>query len=357
MGDEQAATTRGPVTSGPPRVVVGVDGSESSQAALVWALEEARLRQAVLHVVHAWQYPFEMAAGTYSVPVPAGEMRSWAEDVVDRALAAAEVDATVDLRRQVENGPPTSVLHEASRGAELLVVGTRGHGRMTGLFLGSVSQYLVVHAQCPVLVVHGPPASTHSGRTRDAAVSAAAAATVAVDTDTDVSDELADTAASSKLADGGPPTSADGEGNGTGALEPMSEEECLGLLAGHSVGRLVVVHDGMPLAFPVNYVLDGRTVAVRTDAGTKLDWATLGHVAFEVDDIDEQTHQGWSVLVQGIGRDVTDGVDSWSERVMKRELEPWAGGDKGHWIAVASPRITGRRILSHAPVVRPLSRI
>ena len=115
------------------------------------------------------------------------------------------------------------------------------------------------------------------------------------------------------------------------------------------MGRLVVVRDGAPVAFPVNYTLDGRTVAVRTDAGTKLEWGTLGPVAFEVDDIDRATHQGWSVLVQGTGRDVTEGVDAWSQGLRTSGLEPWVGGDKGHWIAIASPTITGRRIRPRRP--------
>ncbi|MHB8680823.1 MAG: universal stress protein [Acidimicrobiales bacterium] len=304
-----------PIPSG-PRVVVGVDGSEASQAALVWALEEARLRGAVLHVVHAWQYPFELAAGTYAVPAPAGEMRLWAEQVLDDAMAAAEVDPSSAVVRQTENGPAVTVLMEAARGAELLVVGTRGHNRITGLFLGSVSQYLAVHAPCPVMVVHGPDEIVHETPALTVTPEPVAAPEA-------------------------------GTANGHDAAAPLvdiPEEECLSLLAGHHVGRLVVVHDGMPQAFPVNYIVDGRTVAARTGPGTKLDWATLGHVAFEVDDIDERTHQGWSVLVQGIGRDVTDGVDAWSERVKSRSLAPWVEGEKDHWIAVASPVITGRRL-------------
>jgi nucleotide-binding universal stress UspA family protein/nitroimidazol reductase NimA-like FMN-containing flavoprotein (pyridoxamine 5'-phosphate oxidase superfamily) len=297
------------------RVVVGVDGSEASQSALVWALEEARLRQATLHVVHAWQYPFELAAGTYSVPVPAGEMKLWAQDVIDDALAAVEADPSVPILPETINGPATSVLLEAAKGAELLVVGTRGHNRLTGLFLGSVSQFLVVHAPCPVLVAHGPRTA------HERAAPARPAATVPA--------PAAEQAPTSTVVP---------------AVEEIPEDECIALLGGHSVGRLVVVHEGIPQAFPLNYVLDGRTVAVRTDPGTVLDWATLGHVAFEVDQIDEDAHEGWSVLVQGIGRDVTEGVDAWSERLRSRQLEPWAAGEKRHWVAVASPTITGRRI-------------
>lgn len=128
-------------------------------------------------------------------------------------------------------------------------------------------------------------------------------------------------------------------------LHDLSEEECLELLSSHSVGRIAVVADGKPLVFPVNYVVEGRTVAFRTDPGTKLDWATMGHVAFELDSADPETREGWSVLVQGVGREVTDAIDAWSERITSRALEPWAGGAKEHWVAISAPHISGRRIV------------
>ncbi len=81
-------------------------------------------------------------------------------------------------------------------------------------------------------------------------------------------------------------------------LEELSEEECLELLGAHSVGRIAVVRDNQPLIFPVNYVFEGRTVAFRTDPGTKLTWAKLGRVAFEIDETDTLYREGWSVHVQ-----------------------------------------------------------
>ncbi len=291
-------------STGGARVVVGVDGSEASKRALAWALEEARLRHASLQVVHAWQFPYEMAAASFAVPAPAGEMELWAKDVLDQALTDVEADETVSVVRRAEYGPAASVLMDAARHAELLVVGTRGHGRATGLFLGSVSQYLAVHAPCPVLVVHGPRP---------------------------VAEECTeDTGASSTPW--------------VRTLKEIPEEECLALLSSRSVGRLVVVHDGVPRVFPVNYVLDGHTVALRTDPGIKLDWATMGRVAFEVDAIDEERHRGWSVVVHGVGRDITDGIDTWSEKMRSQQLPPWVGGERLHWVAIASPSITGRRI-------------
>jgi uncharacterized protein len=131
-------------------------------------------------------------------------------------------------------------------------------------------------------------------------------------------------------------------------LVDLSEDECLELLDAQSIGRIAVVHGGGPLIFPVNFVLDGRTVAFRTDPGTKLDWATMGHVAFEIDGVDPIYREGWSVLVQGVGREITDAGDAWSERISARTLAPWAGGAKDHWVAIATPVFSGRRIVHHS---------
>ena len=321
ISDNGCSTDGAAAPDGRARVVVGVDGSPASLAALGRGVEEAILRHAVLHVVHAWQYPFDMTATSYTaVPVPAGEMEQWAEQVIDDALAAAGVDDKVEVVRQATNGGASLVLAEAARGAQLLVVGTRGHSRLTGLFLGSVSQYLAVHAPCPVLVVHGPG---------------------------DGAAPVADSALA--VPEGRAPASPPGAVGAPGSPELLEipEDECLALLGGRRVGRLVVVRDGLPQAYPVNYVLDGRTVALRTDPGLLLDWATLGKVAFEVDQIDEDSHEGWSVVVHGVGRDVTDGVDAWSERVRAHPLEPWAGGDRRHWVAIAGAQFTGRRLVRH----------
>ena len=129
-----------------------------------------------------------------------------------------------------------------------------------------------------------------------------------------------------------------------GTLEELSEAECLDVLRRGTVGRVVFVDHGQPVAVPVNYVVDHRSVAFRTDPGFILDGVTLGRISFEIDGIDESTLEGWSVLVKGIGRDLTDGIDEWSQRVTANNLKPWAAGDRRHWIAVAHPSISGRRV-------------
>lgn|GEM_PF-213129 len=349
MVDEERAGAGG-------RIVVGLDGSQRAIDALIWALGEARLRHATVEVVHAWHFPFEMAAAGAFVP-PAGseDIAAWAEQVVDDALGAAGADiAGVPVVRRVENGLPARVLLDASQGADLLVVGTRGHGALTGLLLGSVSQFVTVHAPCPVVVVHkgvlGARAAETAGGEPTAATAAAGAGPSPTAPVSPVTATATGAGAGSAAARAAGHVGGEGAPAGAAQLEEMDEEECLALLAGHEVGRVVVVHDGTPLVFPVNYILDGRTVAFRTDPGTKLDWATLGRVAFEIDHLDPHRREGWSVLVQGVGRDVTDAYDQWSQRITAHgELEPWAGGEKRHWIALAAPRFSGRRIRRVAP--------
>jgi uncharacterized protein len=134
------------------------------------------------------------------------------------------------------------------------------------------------------------------------------------------------------------------ESQSVGFLGELTREACLGLLAVRDVGRVAVVVDGRPIIFPVNYLLDGDLVVFRTDPGTKLDYGSFGPVAFEIDYIDESRKEGWSVVVTGLGREITGALDRASEREQLLPLEPWAGGPKAHWIRIISPTITGRRL-------------
>jgi nucleotide-binding universal stress UspA family protein len=139
-------------------IVVGVDSSDGAKAALRFALAEAKLRQASVSAVHVWQFGFYGAAGTGAFDPAFGVDLS---DV--RAAAEAELEATVDavvssgseveVTRRVVEGTPGAVLVEQSRDAELLVVGSRGHGGFAGLLLGSVSQQCAQHAACPVVII------------------------------------------------------------------------------------------------------------------------------------------------------------------------------------------------------------
>lgn len=125
----------------------------------------------------------------------------------------------------------------------------------------------------------------------------------------------------------------------------LSEEECLVLLAAHAVGRIVFVDaEGQPIALPVNYVLHERTVVFRSDQGAKLTGATRNAVAFEIDGIDQLYQEGWSVVVKGIGEDITEATDSWSKKVRAEALSPWAAGERSRWMVIGNPSFSGRRI-------------
>jgi nucleotide-binding universal stress UspA family protein len=136
------------------RIVVGVDGSQTSAAALRWGVDEARLHEAMLDVVLAWSYP-PMTSITGIVPPPA-----FADDDLE-AAARATLEAMLDgldtsgveLTRHVVHGRAAESLLGAAKGADLLVVGSRGRGGFSGLLLGSVSQQCAHHADCPVVIV------------------------------------------------------------------------------------------------------------------------------------------------------------------------------------------------------------
>ncbi len=130
----------------------------------------------------------------------------------------------------------------------------------------------------------------------------------------------------------------------TASLDEIGRSECLGLLATASVGRVGLIIDGKPEVLPVNYGLDGDSVLFRTAAGTVLNQASRRVVAFEVDHVDEATHTGWSVLVQGLAHDISETIDPTSERLRRLALITWAPDSRQRWFRVMPDRITGRRL-------------
>ncbi len=141
------------------RIVVGVDGSPSSKAALAWAVRQAELTGASVEAVMAWHYPV-MAGGAPFVPVGAmytADYGEYAAMVLNGAICeTVDPDRPVKVSSTVREGNAAHVLLDASVGAELLVVGSRGHGGFTEALLGSVSQACVHHARCPVVIVREP---------------------------------------------------------------------------------------------------------------------------------------------------------------------------------------------------------
>jgi nucleotide-binding universal stress UspA family protein len=153
-------------------IIVGVDGSAGSEAALRWALAEARLRGSRVRVLHAFQVP-ALTYADIGMGAPASATRAGLAEDIERVRAAVEAESRkevdevlgrlggdvtngVELELDIVDGPAAQVLLEASRDAELLVVGSRGRGGFVGLLLGSVSQQCAQHPPCPV-VIHPAP--------------------------------------------------------------------------------------------------------------------------------------------------------------------------------------------------------
>ena len=136
-----------------PRIVVGVDGFESSEAALRWAIHQAKLTSAVVDAVTAWQVP----AG--SGLIPAADLPDYQDDariILTEAIAEMCTAGTeVEVRPYVTEGRAGPVLVGMAEGADLLVVGCRGHGGLAEALLGSVGQYCARHAPCPVVIMRG----------------------------------------------------------------------------------------------------------------------------------------------------------------------------------------------------------
>jgi len=128
----------------------------------------------------------------------------------------------------------------------------------------------------------------------------------------------------------------------TAPVAVLSETESWNLLASVALGRLITSVDGEPEVFPVNFVVQDRTVLFRTAEGTKLVSAAINNnVVFEADD--HNVAQGWSVVVRGIARTLrTDDEISAAERA---QLLPWTATIKQHHVRVIPSRITGRRFV------------
>jgi nucleotide-binding universal stress UspA family protein len=135
--------------NGSYRIVVGVDGSKQSRAAMDWAVEEAKVRGGHVLALTAWHFPYvtDAAGQAWDYDV----FQTDAQSILDEELARVR-GRGVQISGRIVQGSPASVLVDASGEADLVAVGSRGHGGFTGLLLGSVSTQTVHHAHCPVLV-------------------------------------------------------------------------------------------------------------------------------------------------------------------------------------------------------------
>jgi nucleotide-binding universal stress UspA family protein len=141
-----------------PLVVVGVDGSPESVAALGWAAAYAGATGAAVKAILAWHYPAPAGPAPVGVApqVISDEVRTNMHEALDKALTEVYgTGAPANVQTEVAYGHPSQVLVEESKTADLLVVGNRGHGAFTGMLVGSVSIHCVTNAVCPVVVVRG----------------------------------------------------------------------------------------------------------------------------------------------------------------------------------------------------------
>jgi nucleotide-binding universal stress UspA family protein len=131
------------------RIVVGVDGSDASLDALRWALHQAELTGSTLEAVNSWSVPNQYAEFVADDIDWDAEART----VLENAITATTGRGDVEIIRTTTQGHPAQVLVDASQNADLVVVGSRGHGGFAGMVLGSVSVHVSAHAHCPVVVV------------------------------------------------------------------------------------------------------------------------------------------------------------------------------------------------------------
>ncbi|MGE7435756.1 pyridoxamine 5'-phosphate oxidase family protein [Kitasatospora sp. NPDC001175] len=127
------------------------------------------------------------------------------------------------------------------------------------------------------------------------------------------------------------------------ALFRLTEPECWEMLGDHGIGRIALAAEPGPVVFPVNYLIDARTVVYRTDPNGGAAVAADTSVSVQVDHIDDRLRQGWSVLVVGTTRHVDD-LEAVERLARLPGSRPWAGGHRPLWVRIQPERVTGRRI-------------
>ena len=126
----------------------------------------------------------------------------------------------------------------------------------------------------------------------------------------------------------------------------LDQSVCLALLRSKHVGRLVV-SDVDPVVVPVNFTLQDATIVVRTDAGARAARHVGATAVFEVDEVDELRHVGWSVIARGVLEEASRPVPDEAE--LREQLQPWAGGAKDCWLRLRIDEVTGRFVRGPDP--------
>jgi nucleotide-binding universal stress UspA family protein len=135
----------------PRRIVVGIDGSDASLDALDWAARQANLTHSTLEMIMTWDWPTTYGWAMY-FPEDYNPCEGMPEILSKATTELHTAYPDIEITSRVVQGHPAPLLVEASKGADLLVVGSRGHGEFVGMLIGSVSEYCATNAHCPVLV-------------------------------------------------------------------------------------------------------------------------------------------------------------------------------------------------------------
>ena len=134
------------------KIIVGVDGSPSSNAALEWAAQEAEIRGSTLELIHAWNYP-NLGYGGYVAVLE--DFEKDASALLDEVVAFVRKNyPKLQLVSSLIQGPTAQTILDRAKEADMVVVGSRGRGGFSGLLLGSVGQQLVHHCPAPVVIIH-----------------------------------------------------------------------------------------------------------------------------------------------------------------------------------------------------------
>ena len=142
---------------------------------------------------------------------------------------------------------------------------------------------------------------------------------------------------------------------GRTGMEMLPRPECFRLLSSQTVGRLGFLVGDQPLVLPVNFAVVRDVVVFRTGRGSKLAAALGKKVAFEVDEVDVDAGDGWSVVVQGVAEEITH-ADHWFDEALRRGAAPsWVSGGNDHYVRIIPQVISGRRLLRPGPSRTPTS--
>jgi nucleotide-binding universal stress UspA family protein len=148
----------------PGRIVVGVDGSESSLQALRWAARQAALTDSAVEAVRAWEMPGALGwAGLPELPEKLDLEKPARKELSEAVTAALPGEQAAPVSQIVVMGNPAQSILDRAVGAELIVVGSRGHGTFRATLLGSVSHTVALHATCPVVVVRDTAEQSGAG--------------------------------------------------------------------------------------------------------------------------------------------------------------------------------------------------